>query len=228
MNEKNWKKIKLSSDATEYLKESLAKGHTLSKYLLQRADLNRGEVFTFVPNTLNESAANNFRAGPLLPETPVEIVLEAADADLKSRIVRTPNTDSVLAEVIITHMANDADRMAVFEEGLAKPSDPCMRSAKLTPWQPFGDEVYYFLARRGSSYFEVLRAIKNAHSAYPGLIGILTRASRLQKSAVQRGKLTAKMLKDFAARAEFVLVSAYDGEGYLIWNAPGARQEIQG
>jgi hypothetical protein len=213
---RDWKKVSLGLDAVEYVRECLLKGHTLSQCMLERGDLFQGTVFACVPSSVNSRTAGNFRDGPLLPEPKPETHIHQRSKDGSTlTLVPVPNTDKILAEVVKTFLEMTKAGSCVFEEAVARPSDPCM-SSSTTEWIEYDDEVYYFLLHSDASLPKIQQAIRQAASVYPGLIGVMTRMLDSEFS-LKRKRITASGLRELARNAAKIIIGAYDGEGYLIW-----------
>jgi hypothetical protein len=212
----NWKEVKLGLDAVEYVREYLLKGHTLSECLLQRHDLFQGAVFACVPSSVSDRTAENFRDGPLLPEPKPQTHIRQRNKDGSTvTLIPVPNTDNILAEIIKTFLERTKVGACVFEEAAARPSDPCM-SSSTTAWIEYNDEVYYFLLHSDATLGKIQQAIRQAASVYPGLIGVMTRMPDPEFSS-RRKRITASGLRELARNTEKIIIGAYDGEGYLIW-----------
>jgi len=212
--------IKLGPEASQYVRECLSNGHTLSKCLLEIKDLNRGSVFISVPLSVDVTrTANNFRHGPLLPESMVE---RSVDNDLednsKMTILPVPQTDEILVRIIQDYLDGDRGRVCVFEDCIARPSDPWLRTSKRSAWKNFEDEVYYFLTSRDSTLSKIGQAIKDANRVYPPLIGAMMKMSEMQSFGFGKMTMTLNILKELARATDKIIIGAYDGEGYLIWS----------
>jgi hypothetical protein len=172
-----------------------------------------------VPPDVDERAVRNVRNGRLLAD-PENYLNGETESGSMIRMAPTPDTDPILAWIIREYLQANMGRVVVFEDAMATPSDPCMRTVKKTAWRAFDNEVYYILRSRDSVDSKISQAIRDAKSAYPGLIGAMTAMPEIQSFAIARRKLTLDKLRDLGDRTERIIVGAYDGEGYLIWNKP--------
>lgn len=107
----------LDPRALAYIRESLAEGHTLASYLLQRPDLEGGAVTTFVPDGVTDEAAHQFSYGGILPEPPADTHVHVPELNGSvSRMVPVPNTDPYLVQLIERFLRTGAGRICIFEE----------------------------------------------------------------------------------------------------------------
>jgi hypothetical protein len=131
-------------------------------------------------------------------------------------MIPVPNTDDILARIILDFLQSKQS-ICVFEESMARPSDPCMKTAKQTQWRTFENEIYYLLTWENAEISQISRALKDAASVYPGFIGVIAEVSEIEQAALKQRKITADSLARLAGATDRIIVGAYDGEGYLVW-----------
>lgn len=210
---KIYKEINLRPEVIAYIKECLAEGHTLAKYLLQRDDLDSGRVITFIPQEIDvrDEEVNNPKYGRLFPEPPPETHIKIPGG----KMVLIPNTDTILMQIIQKFLSTGEGRVCVLEDALARPHDPSLSSAD-TRIVIFNSEVYHVLLSSDAEDNElILQTIRRASSWL--FIGAMTSILREGDFFLEAGKITSEKLKVLAERIEKIVVGAYDGEGYLIW-----------
>lgn len=205
----------LGVDAAKYMRECLLDGHTLAKYLFERLDVDSGRVITFFPPGVDtEIVKQAFRHGGVLPEPPPETHVIYSNG---RRMVPIPNTNDGLIERIRDYLCGGKGRFCIFEEAYARPSDPAMLT-KHVPFLILNEEIYYFLSWKDIDYNKIKQAINAAGNFYPGLIGALTELPEKQELNFENKIISSEQLHILAKRAEKIIIGAYDGEGYLIWN----------
>lgn len=208
-----WKTIDLNPALREYVRDCLSKGHSLARFLLQRQDLQAGNICTFIPHELDvtKEAMNDPRSGRLFPP----ISPERHEKVSGGVFVPIEHTSTILADVVQAFLQTSTQHVCIFEDAMAKPSDPSMLSRDL-PWVAYNEEVYYFLPS-GVDHATTMKAISYAFDFYPGLIGAMTSVSNGETRKHDKQAITEHQLETFAARTIQIVVSAYHGEGYIIW-----------
>lgn len=209
----------LGVEAIEYIYSCLAKGKTFASYL-STLNLKKGRVITFLPIEVSEEVAKQFELGGKLPVPPPKAHISFTSEDgSKWRMAPKPNINLCLVEIIQKFLTKGQEHICIFEDALAKPSDPYMVSSTV-PWLAFNDEVYYFLSWRDTDSRKIEQVIKEASNVYPPTIGAMISVPDSREFTFEERKITIDQLKILAERTEKIIIGAYDGEGYLIWSKP--------
>ncbi len=205
--------VTLGAEGRKYVKECLEAGNTLSRFLLNAVDLTRGDTRTFLPGDTPRSEIFEFRRGGKLPVPP-----KSEWWDLNSAVaVPVRGTDSCLVAEIEAFLRRNEQRLCIFENALAKPTDYALSRMK-SKLAIFDDEVYHLLTSADADSSRILETIREAFSL-PTFIGVLTSMSEnADRKFVENGQLTSCTLNDIANFADKILTGAYDGEGYVIWD----------
>lgn len=213
------REITLGPEATEYIRKCLDDRNTLARYLLQKLDLGRGRVVTFLPSDVTAEAAKQFTTGGKLPMPPESQWRYAEGEGSKWTMVPIPDTDSYLVAIIEAFLSAKEGRVCIFEDALSRPNDPIL-SRSAARLLTFHNEVYHFLSGRAVKSSQIRQTIRQAKSI-PLFIGALTSVPEKSSFSHKARKITItsdERLRGLAARSEKIVVGAYDGEGYLIWN----------
>ncbi|MDP9477523.1 MAG: hypothetical protein M3R38_17870 [Actinomycetota bacterium] len=188
--------------ANEYVRECLEYGHSLSRGLRRLHDVKSGRVVARLPLGANTVGLEKFewggkkRAASPYPE-------------------RSPSAEEALASSIASFLAQGEGRVCVFENYLARRTDPWIARAKSRTLF-FGDEVYHVVAGEHTGRDEVETAIREAKS--PSIfVGTLSRLPLGYRLDAAGSELSEDLMRVLAEGAEEIVVGAYDGEGYLIW-----------
>ncbi len=218
-----YNEIKLDTEAIEYIKDRLADGKTLAKFLLEQRNLDSGEVITFLPPHANLERLKNFSGG-VLPTPPPETHHYYTTPDgTKSVMVPVPNTRPHLVTIIQEFLKQGDGHLCLFEHALASPADDFLSSPDEQDLRvrTFEDDVYFLLIGNDLDREKIDKTIRYVTSYL--IIGVLVCPleednflSLDQKIAY--GKITHDELKLLAQRTEKIIVGAYDGESYLIWS----------
>ena len=198
-------RVALGSQATQYIRECLAQGKTLSKHILQLQDLEDGKVDTFVPDGVPTENVLNFREGihPFEPPTPPK--------DGSALWIPKLTMDDLLADEMYDYVRRSKDRLCVLEDELASPRDEYLKLVK-TRFLSHGDEVYHLVCH-GDDRSRVEETISQASGwLFVGVLSVMPKTLRPKAAA-----LTDQDLAEVARASRSVLVGAYDGEGYLVW-----------
>ena len=211
------KELTLGPEALSYIDRRLAAGKLLAKHLRERQDFWQGKVITDLPPEVSLEAAANFDAA-ILPPPPVEVHGEIIAKD-QSRLRVVPKPD-LLASLVprVSRFLEKAGDVCLFEDDLASPSDSwvgSLESALVT-----GEDSVYHILLHGD--FGDLRRIEaTLRKAYSvSLIAAMTSQSPEARLTRKSRTLGSNTLREFAQRAEMIVTSAYDDQGYLIWLAP--------
>ncbi len=218
-----YKEITLGPEAVDYIRDLLAEGKTLGKFLLDRGDLNKGRVTTFLPSEADLSKVNNFSRGGVLPTPPPETHHHFTAPDgTKTVMVPVLGTGKQLAAMIQEFLGGNDERICLFESAVAKPTDGFLSTpnAKDLRVLSFQENVYYLLKQQDDRE-KIEKALRYAKSFR--VLGVLVHLSKdkfLDEDSVRK-ELTLDELKVLAEETEKIVVGAYDGEGYLIWSRNG-------
>jgi len=211
------KRFNLDQRAINYVYDVLStEGLTLSKYILNKHNLEQGRIFTILPSTVSEDELYQFTIGGKLPvpEDKVQII------NLKGQIVRIEpllNTDDWLIRWLYNCIRNFSNLIAIFE-GDFKPS--YLRITKLrSRLMIYRNEVYHFFTATDiKPKSNLIKYTINEAATFP-LRGFLISIdqSNLQKWQGNLIKINKNDIKLLALNVKKIIVGAYDFESYLIW-----------
>lgn len=210
--------IRLGSEAVDYIESCLQDGNTLSRSLLHTHDLRVGKVRTFLPESVSYKAANEFTLGGKLPTPDPEThKVFTGDDGFKWIAVPVPTADAETIAIIRNFLEAEQNHACILENAVAGASDPWLCSIT-TRALTYGSEVYHLITHDDiDDPNNIVNTIKDAMSWR--LIGALTSAPHTILLAPRLSAISEGELKTIAERATSIVVSAYDGEGYLIWSA---------
>lgn len=212
--------LHLGPEAISYIRERLAHGKTLAKYLLERVDLESGTVMTFLPSDVSKEAASEFKWGGKLKRDPATFVYHTEPDGSTTRWEPVPNTDPWLVSILQEFLGAGRERVGIFENELASPGDPWLSSWDMQTLI-FENEVYHLLSNKDADNEQtILTTIRGAGNWL--FIGAMTSLSEPSDLPLEGGTLDDQVLKMFAERAAKIVVGAYDGESYLIWSKPAS------
>lgn len=211
-----YKEINLGAEAITYIKKVLSLGCTLSSYVLQNVDLWSVKVVTGLPESANFDKINDFEAGLILPQVPESKWIENIGEDgKKSTLIPIPIYTAYLFEKIKNYLESHRGGLCIFENANAKPSDPILRHYKSRIWF-FHDEVYHILGE-GKHPFETIERVISEYRSSLNFVGFMTSLPENQKYS-NLAKISSDVLLLLAERVDNIIIGAYDGESFLIWN----------
>lgn len=186
-------RIEFGSEALGYLKDRLAHGRQLAKELLH-LPLEGGLLFTYLPEGVDREAAGRFEAAG--PGAGSEMEIEQHIADFAS-----------------AYLEPSPKACAVFEHALANPTDAFLSAQSGDVVFFHNTDVYYLATRDGPPVLQALRRAKTAYLC----VGALTAVAGVP-AIRNRLHVSGEAIAALARNTNYILVSAYDLEGYLIWS----------
>lgn len=212
---------------------------TLAGLLLQKVNLSSGKTYTYLPTYVTEESIYLFDSGGKIKINEKEIIhLSLNDENnLKEsglgeglvdaakfvgqyhgipsvRIEPVPNTDFWLTKVISEFLISDKNSICIFEDVMAKATDAWLAKRKSQIFT-YNNEVYHF--GKNASKKSINNTLKHAKTTYPPMVGILTNFNIGNITIKDSDEITLDILKIFVENIKGIIIEAYDGEGYVIW-----------
>ncbi len=193
-NEDEIVEVDLGSAGLDHVRDRLRSGKALSRCLLDALPLEQGAVTTEVPTTVASS----------------ELLEPGHGGVVDSEASRTQQID-----LIVAHLASSADAIAVFEDRVARPSDPIMARCP-TKVLTVDDEVYHLLDHRDAN----AHAVEVTSSWQASAAGELVVLSCCDPAPALEfpAQTTQDQLRVIADDTRAILVDVFDGEGFAIWS----------
>jgi hypothetical protein len=187
----------LGKEAAEYMRSSLRNGLTLARLLRTHVDFDSGYITTVFDPHIDSSKAMDFGSGWNLDQDEARRYLMYLAEQLD------PGSGSLLWLV---------------EDVSAEPHFPYLQrtEAKGIPIRSLNEEVYYVLSRNHHNRAMIQEAMKLADACYYSLSVVAPSEAPGDLHGL-RGAVSVDFLRGVAERAELVAMSAYDGEGLVIW-----------
>jgi hypothetical protein len=189
------KTVELSSDSIEYIRQELSLGGVLSNELL-KMDLYTGSIFTYLPSEF-------------IPQTSVDY---AESLEFLTGKKVSDEFDKVVGQFILNYLGNAPKKMAIFET-MWNGSDPIASKRPLQYFTIQGRK-YDFL-RGNDEKGMIMDYISDAHG-YPTVIIAVDIGSE-DLIIINKTDFADEMALWLANKTEKIIVGAFDGEGYLIW-----------
>lgn len=210
-----FKKYDLGSKGLIYIKKIISQEGIFGEHILKCCDFDKGNVSTHLPEGMSLSILEDFKHGGKLPRIPKGQIIFKQEDGGQIKMEPKSNLDEFFSSIIESFVQNDKSKICIFEDILAKSSDPCIKEMK-TPYWTYNDRVFHFFPgekKRDLSAMDVLNSAKNSYLVW----GAITSLNEQDDLVMGKRDLEEDDLIKFAKGVEKIIVSAYDGESYLIW-----------
>jgi len=204
----------LRGRALAFFKHRLGDGKQLGMALVERVSAAKGSLASVGPIQAATNAAANFEVGQVLAtgEVPDWIAI----GDVSGFAYPKETSERELAE-LISKVLEAPQSMCLLEHPLASRGDPWLKRAK-SHILTCGDDVYHLLTHNLRAIADVESAIAEADHP-PSFLGACGHQTEgFSGPPPPLSTISSDDIFNFASSASCVFVSAYDGEGYLLWN----------
>jgi len=203
----------------QYITECLNMGNTLAGELLVKKNFNLCTKTTFLPSGFDLTTIKNYSYGGIFPArvaSPEEIekVRKRLNLGPSARIEAVGDGPSRawLVNKIAEHLSKDKNRLVIFEDANASPTDPWIQRTN-TEIYAFEKEVYHGLfSEHANNKQYIEQTIKRAESYL--LIGVMSFFT--DKETVLTKQLTLDIIREIADNTKAIILKAFDGEGYIL------------
>lgn len=204
--------LSLDKESLYYIKEKLRVGHALSNAILSICHLELGSVVTFMPAGVSLEQAHEFTTGGKVPAPDPSTWVSLPEGGVA---VPIPSTMDLIPRKVHEYLRADPNRIWVFEDFNASPSDPAMKGIR-SRYVSFRNEVYYPLD--GNSDEEAIREAADLAFSFVSFIGVGATLSPQDVERLSRvNELEERDLQLLVSGMDLLSVGAYDGEGFLLW-----------
>ena len=201
--------------ALAYLRDALSQGRSLSHQLLD-LNLEEGKIWTYLrPDVPLDYAQTHLNETWLIinhKDTEPTIGLDG------KRIPRKPGYLEALFVAFIQQFMERSQRAyCVFEDPLRKTSDPFLEKRRPEPYAFHGEDIFYVLEHDTATPETITEGLKATASA--GWIqNVFLTLLPLDIEGIRPwANITDRQMSALAGNVEAILVSAFDGVGYVIW-----------
>jgi len=194
---KETKRFPLGENAKRYMKETLNGGSYFSGLLLDGFMSSDGIVFTYMPEGTKIEKIKNFRHS----------VFMYGGVERKTTYL---DTRQALVEFIAEYLSKDESRVYLIEDLMQRSKDSCKIIEGLSAIT-FQDRCYYMLTHKDAKNIDrIRRVISFTHTwAFEGILSHMTRKNE--------SEFEGKDVQSVIANLEFIVIGAFDLEGYVIW-----------
>lgn len=195
----------------QFVKDNLEEVNTLSNELLNLVDFNSGVFFTLLFLGSNLDRLYEFKEGIILPQNPI---IECQIDGITSKHSRTPTIKEELSEFIFNNLNNNKKLSCIFDDVTCGLNDSSLRvfyEKKVIYLHK--NEVIYVIRQNNNNLELISNCIWNSFSFWHS-IGILTEANCFKNDNTV---LSLESIQSICKNAKTIIISAYDGEGYVFW-----------
>jgi len=209
-----YQRFDLDSTVNFYLRKQLSGGHSLATQLLRLCRLENGKAHTYLPGDTKEEAAYKFDVGGVVTHS------KHKNAGATEQVIDgqkwQPSRSAVIHAVPLIYKSLKAHpgALCIFEDPVSELGDPCLAQIT-TPMLSYGKEIYHWINSEDASPDKIEEVLLNGESWM--LIGAVSLSPQnLNRNSKE---LASEDIETIARGTSILIVGAYDGEGYLIWEA---------
>ena len=195
--------------ALSYFKYQLDETNTLCTELYNINDFKKGHFFTLLPDDADSSRKNYFEWGGILPQNPIEKLAPPHTGTFSW----TPNIKIEISEFIFNKLRNNKLYSCIFDDTMRNKSDPNINK-KISSSSLFfySEEVYYMIKNKLANPLLIKNCLNYSNALWHSF-GMITEA----KIDNYNQNLTFENIEEICLRCQIIILRAYDGEGYVLW-----------
>ena len=209
------KQHKLNYEETvKYFKYNLEGLNTLSIELLNFIHFAQGSFFTLLPDNSNYDRLYEFEAGLVLPQNPE---IEYFVSGRRCTYSHIPTIQDEIADFIVKQLSCNKNLSCVFDdctETATSPEDYLVDDFYLNHVSYIYNKEVFYLIKKENTNLELIKACLQKSNATWHSLCIL---STVDCKNIKNHKFTLHNIQAICANAEIILLGAYDGEGYVLW-----------
>lgn len=193
--------LPLGEESIVFIKQVLEHGLTLSQLVIECDILrNNGDTFALLTDDSDVEAIRNF----------------TADQYTRGFVVHSGDTSECLASYIWKYLEEYENGLCLMQNYEATPTSQWLgrRKSKVVLLDM---EAYHVASKASGSAESVLNAIREAEGPWI-FMGVLAQAQNTDRW-MTTSTITVDDLEDVVKHITHVFVMAFDGEGYIVWEA---------
>lgn len=194
----------------QYTRHQLKGGNTLSSEVLKSVDFSTGNFFTLLPNDAILEKCYVFTSGGILPQPPMEWYCSEGKMASYSVI---PTIQEEMVSYILKKATED-NLLCVFEDVLSTKKNIYLDFFKThSILRFFKDEVYFVLNRNKLDELIISKCLEKSNAIWHSLCVL----SKIELKKEQDDVFGLKEIDTICVNAKLIIIGAYDGEGYVVW-----------
>lgn len=193
----------LGSEAREFAKSELERSGRLGRRLAEKLSASPGQIITDLPDDAASESIISFN--------------DSIPCNGQAMYGHMHDFAMALVKNYLTH---SGDSVAIFNT-LAHPSDPWIKNYG-PQFLTYGTDVYLYLLHADRSESGIKRAFRH-RGAFPGIVAF-TRGQHSETRMWHRHAMSDLELTGLAAHTQFVMVEAFDQDGFVLWSTSSTDQ----
>ncbi len=176
-----------------YLEENLRDTNKLSTQILETLYSGKGEFFVLLPEDSDVDRIHDFNGGYV-----------------------TACIDEEVCQYIVNRIKNTR-LSCVFDDVNRNAADVLQEEFLVSHSVTHEDELYYFLKQQDLSKDSFFKCMGTSNAIWHSLCVV----TLFDLKSISSRKLEKSIIEKICSHAQLIMVSSYDGEGYIFWEASG-------
>ncbi len=200
--------------ANTYIRNQLRNGNSLAVELLKQCSLENGRTHAYLPADANDEAAYKFDVGGIVTRSKYK------NAQIVEQIVNgqrwKPSRNGVIHAVPLIYkwlMMHPAT-ICIIEDAVSNLGDPCLEQVE-TAMLSYGKEIYHWVRSEDASP-DIIESVLLSGQSWRSIWAVSSSPKDLHGMSKELTKMNIEMI---ARETTMLIVGAYDGEGYLVWES---------
>jgi len=194
----------------EFVKDNLTDINALSTELLKLVDFRSGAFFTLLTSGSDLDRLHEFKGGVVLPQNPIEFTEKNGK---KSFFQKVPTVEKELCEFILHKLNFNPKLSCVFDEVTLDPDDRSLKALYEKKCVYLYENEVIYVIKENNKNFEVIQNCMDKSFSFWHSVGVLTEADFFTDSNV----LSLEDIQTICKNTKMIIISAYDGEAYVLW-----------
>lgn len=192
-----------------YFIQHIKCGKTLSKKTIEKTTFQKGDFFTILPDTAVLDQLYEFSSGGIIPPIPTNEVYHIESYPNGFRPNQVITTVHELTSFVFSYLAHSTNKIAVVEDYMAGPDSSHLDVDNVQKLL-FDKEVYYLMNSK-TKMENIYKVITTTQEIWHFLTVLSVNVEDLSKNLIDGD------FDKICNNANFIIISAYDGEGYIFW-----------
>ncbi|MFA5794789.1 MAG: hypothetical protein WC980_06960 [Candidatus Brocadiia bacterium] len=188
-------------------------GKILAKLISDSVNLKQGTIYTILPGGTSLDQVYSFEYGGVLPQLNKE-----QDIIMHIKGLKIPRPDNFiqLYSIIEEYLKKDEENICIFIDAMRNADDKGSLKERTDSFT-FQNNIYRYITPTNAEENKIETMVKAFGSGWRAFTGILTKADKIDTPPFNKMEITLKKLEILAKNTSKIIINAYDGEGFLIW-----------